>query len=95
MGTSNILTDLMEYLGAGGPVVNSPSVTKGITTLAINLDPNFDRVSCVKEKKSLLINFHVCQRKEKYLTNCHASKKGKKCWQNVMYQIANLIKICS
>ena len=30
----------MEYLGAGGPVVNSPNVDKGITTLAINLNLN-------------------------------------------------------
>ena len=30
----------MEYLGAGGPVVNSPNVDKGITTLAITLNLN-------------------------------------------------------
>ena len=27
----------MEYLGAGGPVVNSPNVDKGITALAMNM----------------------------------------------------------
>ena len=32
----NILIDVMEYLGAGGPVLNSPNVDKGIITLAIN-----------------------------------------------------------
>ena len=30
----------MEYLGAGGPVVNSPNVDKGITTLAMNINLN-------------------------------------------------------
>ena len=30
----------MEYLGAGGSVVNSPSVDKRITTPAINLNLN-------------------------------------------------------
>ena len=28
----------MEYLGVGGPVVNSPNVDKGITTLTINVN---------------------------------------------------------
>ena len=28
----------MEYLVAGGPVVNFPSVDKGVTTIAINLN---------------------------------------------------------
>ena len=37
---SNILIDIMEYLGAGRPVVNSPSVGKGITNLVINLNLN-------------------------------------------------------
>ena len=31
----------MEYLGVGGPVVNSPSADKGIITLAINLNLNY------------------------------------------------------
>ena len=31
---------MMEYLGAGGPVVNSPNVDKGITTLAMNVKFN-------------------------------------------------------
>ena len=31
----------MEYLGAGGPVVNSPNVDKGITTLAMDINLNF------------------------------------------------------
>ena len=30
----------MKYLGAGGPVVNSSSVDKGIATLAININLN-------------------------------------------------------
>ena len=30
----------MEYLGAGGPVANSPNVDKGITTLAMNINLN-------------------------------------------------------
>ena len=30
----------MEYLGAGGPVMNSSNVDKGITTLATNIDLN-------------------------------------------------------
>ena len=30
----------MEYLGAGGPVVNSPNVDKGITTLAMDINLN-------------------------------------------------------
>ena len=30
----------MEYLGVGGPVVNSPNVDKGITTLAMNINLN-------------------------------------------------------
>ena len=30
----------MEYLGAGGPVVNSPNVDKGTTTLAMNINLN-------------------------------------------------------
>ena len=34
----NILIDVMEYLGAGGPVVNSPNVDKVITTLAMNIN---------------------------------------------------------
>ena len=29
---SNILKDVMEYIGAGGPVKNSLNVDKGITT---------------------------------------------------------------
>ena len=37
---SNILLDVIENLGAGGPVVNSPSVDRGITTLAIKLNLN-------------------------------------------------------
>ena len=32
---------MMEYLGAGGPVMNSPNVDKGITTLAININLNY------------------------------------------------------
>ena len=32
----NILIDVMEYLGAGGSVVNSPNVAKRSTALAIN-----------------------------------------------------------
>ena len=27
----------MEYLGAGGPVIKSPNVDKGIITLAMNI----------------------------------------------------------
>ena len=50
----------MEYLGAVGPVVNFPNVDKGITTLAIN--KSADRVSCVKEKRKLLKNFHVSKK---------------------------------
>ena len=30
----------MDYIGAGGPVVNSSNVDKGITTLAININLN-------------------------------------------------------
>ena len=30
----------MEYLGVGGPVVNSPNVEKGVTTLAMNISLN-------------------------------------------------------
>ena len=30
----------MEYLGAGGQVVNSPNVNKGITALGININLN-------------------------------------------------------
>ena len=30
----------MEYLGAGGPVVNSPNVNKETTTLAMNINLN-------------------------------------------------------
>ena len=30
----------MEYLGAGGQVVNSPNVGKGIATLAMNINLN-------------------------------------------------------
>ena len=37
---SNILIDMMEYLGAGGTAVNSPNVDKGITALAININLN-------------------------------------------------------
>ena len=37
---SNILIGVMEYLGADGPVVNSPNVNKGINTLAININLN-------------------------------------------------------
>ena len=32
------IIDVMEYLGAGGPVVNSRDVDKGITTLAMNIN---------------------------------------------------------
>ena len=32
------IIDVMEYLGAGGPVVNSQNVDKGITTLAMNIN---------------------------------------------------------
>lgn len=35
--SSNILTDVIEYLDPGGPVVNFPNVDKEITTLAINI----------------------------------------------------------
>ena len=31
----------MEYLGADGPVVNSPNIDKGITALTININLNF------------------------------------------------------
>ena len=31
---------MMEYLGAGGPVMNSASIDKGITTIAKNLNHN-------------------------------------------------------
>ena len=37
---SSIVIDVMEYLGAGGPEVNSSNVDLGITTLAINLNLN-------------------------------------------------------
>ena len=37
---SNILIDVMEYLGAGGSIVNSPNVDKVITTLAMNINLN-------------------------------------------------------
>ena len=37
---SNILIDAMVYLGAGGPVMNSPNVDKRITTVAININLN-------------------------------------------------------
>ena len=37
---SNILINVMEYLAAGGPVVNSPNVYKGITTLTTNINLN-------------------------------------------------------
>ena len=40
------LVDVMEYLGAGGPVVNSPNVDKAITTLAMNIAMN--HYSCYK-----------------------------------------------
>ena len=30
----------MEYLGAGGPVVNSPNFDKGITTFAVYINLN-------------------------------------------------------
>ena len=30
----------MEYLGAGGPVVNSPNVDKGSATITMNIDLN-------------------------------------------------------
>ena len=40
---SNILIDVMEYLGAGGPVVNFPIVDRGITTLVINLNLNSNK----------------------------------------------------
>ena len=36
----NILIDVMENLGAGGPVVNSPNVDKEITSLAVNVNLN-------------------------------------------------------
>ena len=32
---------MMEYLGAGGPVVNPPNVDKGIANLAMNIKPQF------------------------------------------------------
>ena len=35
-----MVIDMMEYLGAGGSVVNSPNVAKGITTLTINISHN-------------------------------------------------------
>ena len=36
----SIVIEVMEYQGAGGPVVNSPNVDLGITTLAKNLNLN-------------------------------------------------------
>ena len=33
--------EYLEYLGAGGSVVNSANVNKGITALAININLNF------------------------------------------------------
>ena len=31
---------MMEYLGAGGPVMNPPNVDKGIANLAMNINLN-------------------------------------------------------
>ena len=36
----NIPVDVVEYLGADGPVVNSANVDKGIATLAMNINLN-------------------------------------------------------
>ena len=71
----------MEYLGEGGPVVNSPNVHKGSvknrTLQTLQTFHNFSKehykhnnkkrkttgnVSCVKEKKNLLTNFHVSKK---------------------------------
>ena len=65
---SNILIDIMEYLGAGRPVVNSPSVGKGITNLVINLNLNSYMENIKNRTLETLKTFHTFS-KEHYKHN--------------------------
>ena len=58
----------MEYLDAGGPVVNSSNAGKRITTLGINLDLN-SYIENIKNKTlQTLKSFHISS-KEYYKHN--------------------------
>ena len=49
----------MEYLGAGGPVVNSPNIDKGITNLAININLNSSKENIENRTLETLQTFHT------------------------------------
>ena len=73
----------MEYLGAGGPVVNSPNVDKVIVTLAINLNLSSYMKTLKIEHYKHYKNFtpfqknitNITIRTKKVLTECHESVK--------------------
>ena len=83
----------MEYLGAGGQVVNSPNVNKGITALGININLN-SYIENIKNKILwTLQTFHTISREhykhkqdKKLEAQCHASKKKKSYWEIFMCQ---------
>ena len=64
----NILIDVMEYVDAAGSVVNSPNINKGITTLAINLNPNSYMENIKKGTLQTLKTLHTFS-KEHYKHN--------------------------
>ena len=74
----------MEYLGAGGQVVNSPNVNKGITALGININLNSYIENIKKKILWTFQTFHTISREhykhkqdKKLEAQCHASKKKK------------------
>ena len=74
----------MEYLGAGGPEVNSSNVDLGITTLAINLNLNSYMETLKIEHYKHYKRFtpfqknitNITIRTKKLLTECYASKES-------------------
>ena len=58
----------MEYLGADGPMVNSPNINKGITTLAINLNLKY-YLENIKNRTLLTLKTFYTFLKEHYKYN--------------------------
>ena len=73
---------MKEYLGAGGPVVNSLNVNRGNTTLAININLS-SYIENIKNKTlKALQTFHTFSKEcVTYITN-----RTKNYWQSVMPQ---------
>ena len=71
----------MEYLGAGGPVVSSLNVDKGIATLAININLNSHWNTLKIEHYKYYKHFTPFQKNITNITN-----RTRNCWQGVMRQ---------